>query len=253
MTLAVETADAYEVTVINGRSARAVKHLRNSAVADLRRLMSRCTRGSRQWKRYHRALKHASSHAARALRNIDHQVSRKAADVAITHNAGTVAVGDVRGIEKNTAMAEKHRFGRDQRRRLSHWSRGRQERCLAEKTGSPVTHVNEAWSSKTCPACSTRNTPASRDYRCRECGFTCHRDAVGGLNTLMRARHGKYVPINPDKPVRVLYLRATPLRPALSKARNRATGNLSCVAEKLASHAAAAGHPSPAGPTPVAA
>ncbi|WP_427019297.1 zinc ribbon domain-containing protein (plasmid) [Pseudarthrobacter sp. P1] len=87
----------------------------------------------------------------------------------------TIAVGDVRGIEKNTAKAEKRRFGKDQRRRLSQWSRGRQDHYLAHKTGSKPTYTNESHSSKTCPACLTRNAPSGRDYRCHHCGFTCHR------------------------------------------------------------------------------
>ena len=41
MTVAVKTSGAYEVTVINGRSARAVKDRRNTAVAALRTRMSR--------------------------------------------------------------------------------------------------------------------------------------------------------------------------------------------------------------------
>ncbi|WP_427019381.1 RNA-guided endonuclease InsQ/TnpB family protein (plasmid) [Pseudarthrobacter sp. P1] len=253
MTIAVETPDAYEITVINGRAARAIKHRRNNAVADLHRLMSRCTKGSRQWRRYNQAAKHARAHANSSLRNIDHQVSRKAAGIAITHNVRTIAVGDVRGIEKNTAKAEKRRFGKDQRRRLSQWSRGRQDHYLAHKTGSKPTYTNESHSSKTCPACLTRNAPSGRDYRCHHCGFTCHRDAVGALNILMRATHGKYTPIDPDKTIRVLYLRATPLRAALSKARNRATPRTGCVAENTVSHAAAAGPRAPAGEHSVAA
>ena len=138
-------------------------------------------------------------------------MTRKAANMIIAAGAGTIAVGDVRGIEKNTRQAERKRAGRHQRRRLSQWSRGRQERYLGEKTGAHLTHTDEAYSSKTCPACLTRNRPSGRNYQCRGCGFTCHRDAVGGINILMRATHGAYTRIDPTKPVRVTYLRATPL------------------------------------------
>ena len=241
MTAAVETADSYEITVINGRSARAVKRRRNTAVTALRKKMARCTKGSRQWLRYNAALKRANAKAQSSLRNVDHQVSRKVANLAITHDTGTIVVGDVRGIEKSTRKAEKRRFGRDQRRRLSQWSRGRQERYLGEKTGVKICHLDESWSSKTCPACLTRNRPSGRNYRCHECGFSCHRDAVGALNILMRSVHGAYTRINPDKPVRVLYLRATPLRVAPSKAQNRATTTTGGrVAELRARHAAVA-------------
>ena len=241
MAVAVQTSTGFEVTVINGRSARAVKHRRNSAVAALRAKMARCVKGSRQWRRYNHALKRANSSAASSLRNVDHQVSRKVANLAITHDTGTIVVGDVRGIEKSTKQAEERRFGKDQRRRLSQWSRGRQERYLAEKTGVELTHLDESYSSKTCPACLTRNRPRGRHYQCHDCGFTCHRDAVGAINILMRSTHGAYTRIDPDIPVRVIYLRATPLRVAPSKAQNRATTTTGGrVAELRGSHAAVA-------------
>ncbi|MFE7275420.1 RNA-guided endonuclease InsQ/TnpB family protein [Streptomyces sp. NPDC057623] len=214
MTCAVETTEAYEVTVINGRSARAVKHRRNTAVAALRRKQSKCLKGSRQWRRYDKAVKRAQGKAKTSLRNHNHQVSRKVADLAQEHDTGTITVGDVRGIEKNTRNTKVRRSGRHQRRRLSQWDRGDQERHVAQKTGVGLVHIDESYSTKTCPACLTRNRPSGRNYRCRTCGFTCHRDAVGAINILMRAKHGEYRAIDPDKTIRVTYLRATPLHRA---------------------------------------
>ena len=71
-------------------------------------------------------------------------------------------------------------------------------------------HLDESGSTKTCPACKTRNRPTGRDYRCKnpDCGFACHRDAVGAINILQKAIHGAYVPIGPDTTIRVTYLRA---------------------------------------------
>lgn len=211
MTLATVTAAGIEITVINGRHARALKHRRNTDAAALRKRMAKCTKGSRQWRRYDAALRRTNHTALAGLRNVDHQVSRKAADVIIAANAGRVSVGDVRGIERHTAKAERRRAGRHQRRRLSQWSRGRQERYLAEKTSLTVEHINESYSSKTCPACLQINKPTGRHYRCRACQFACHRDAVGAINILMRTRHGAYTRIDPDIAIRVTYLRATPL------------------------------------------
>jgi putative transposase len=209
-----------------------------TAVAALRTKMARCTKGSRQWRRYHAALKRANACAQSSLRNIDHQVSRKVANLAIAHDTGTIVVGDVRGIEKSTKQAEKRRFGKAQRRRLSQWSRGRQERYLAEKTGVKLTQLDESYSSKTCPACLTRNRPQGRDYRCQGCRFACHRDVVGAINILMRSIFGAYTRIDPDAVIRVKYLRATPLRVAPSKAQNQATSTTGGrVAENRASHA----------------
>ena len=229
MTLAVETEDSYEITVINGRHARALKHQRNTTVASIASAQSKCQKHSRRWKRLDKARKRAQAKAEAGLANIDHQVTRKAADVAITHDTGNIVVGDVRGIEHKTRQAEKRRAGKNQRRRLSQWSRGKQEKHLTHKTNTTLKHINEAYSSKTCPACLTRNPPRGRNYQCRGCGFTCHRDAVGALNILMRAQHGKYTPIDANKTIHIKYLRATPLTPKKAKdktrsnAQNRAT------------------------------
>jgi putative transposase len=223
MTTAVATNFGYEVVIVNGREARWLKQTRNKGVAALTSRMSKATKDSNQWRKLNRAKKKLSADTARRLRNIDHQISRKVARVAQTHNTGTIAMGDTRGIEQRTRQAAVRRFGKDQRRRLSQWSRGTQARYLAEKTGVTLTYTNEAYSSKTCPACLTRNVPTGRQYQCHDCGFTCHRDAVGAINILMRATHGTYRRIDPDAIIRVIHLRATPLkRSAKSKAQNRA-------------------------------
>lgn len=212
-TTAHETDTTYEVTVISGRAGRSIKHRRNTAVAGIVRAQSKCVKGSRRWRKLEAARKQVSGKATDALRNFDHHVARHVTTIAQTADTGRIIAGDVRGIERNTARTLKRRFGRNQRRRLSQWSRGRQERYIAEKAGlDTIEHQNEAWSSKTCPACSTRNRPSGRNYRCHECGFVCHRDAVGALNQHQKATHGTYVPLNPNKAVVVRYLRALPAR-----------------------------------------
>lgn len=233
MTLAAHDAESntFRVTVINGRHARAVRHRRNTVVAALQKRMSKCVKGSRQWRRYDQAMKRANATSASALRNVDHQVSRKAANMILAKNAGTVAIGDVRGIEQRTKQAEKRRTGKHQRRRLSQWSRGRQERYLKEKTRVDLTHVDESWSSQICPACLKLNKPVGREYRCHTCRFVCHRDVVGAINIWQKTVHGTYTKIDRDTNIVVTYLRATPLKPTRSNgaapsiARNRATTN----------------------------
>ena len=43
---------------------------------------------------------------------------------------------------------------------LSQWSRGRQGRYLKDKTGLDLDLLNKSGSTKTCPACLTRNRPS---------------------------------------------------------------------------------------------
>jgi putative transposase len=211
MTVARKTEGGFEVTVINGRAARAIKDRRNRSVAQLRSLMSKCTKGSLQWRRYNKALKAAYALARASLRNIDHQVSRKVARIVQDYAIGKITVGDVRGIEQKTNPSEARRCktSRHQRRPLSQWSRGVQEDYLSYKTSLELEYVQEDFSSQTCLACLTRNRPKGRQYRCSGCGFTCHRDAVGAINIWNRAACGEYRRLDAGATISVLYLRAT--------------------------------------------
>jgi putative transposase len=168
--------------------------------------MSRCADGSRRKRHLQRARRKANARAKARLRDFNHQVSRKAANFIQAHDTGTVKAGDVRGIEQNTRA--RRRVGRSARQQLSQWDRGVHEALTGWKTGVPVGHISEAHSSQTCPACLTRNRPSGRRYRCRACGFSCHRDAVGAINILMRAIHGGYRRLDPGTVIRVTYLRA---------------------------------------------
>ncbi|MHB8247120.1 MAG: zinc ribbon domain-containing protein, partial [Acidimicrobiales bacterium] len=154
------------------------------------------------------AKKKVKGKANLVLRDFDHQVARKAANHVIAHDTDRLVLGDVRGIEQKTRV--ERRMGRHGRQQLSQWSRGVQERYLSEATGLGIAHLNESGSTKTCPACLTRNRPSGRHYRCKnpDCGFTCHRDAVGSINIIQKALHGEYVPIDPETHIRVTYVRA---------------------------------------------
>ena len=197
-----------DVTIINGREARAIKRLRNKSVGAIQKKLSKCKCGSKRQRRLTIAKKKANADAKAQLRDFDHQVASKAASHVISHDSGRLVYGDVRGIEQKTKKC--HTSGRHQRQSLSQWSRGRQERYLNEKTGLKGEHLDESGSTKTCPVCGARNRPKGRDYRCKnpDCRFRCHRDAVGSINTLQKAIHGAYVPIGPDVTIRVTYLRA---------------------------------------------
>ena len=197
-----------DVTIINGREGRAIKRLRNKSVGTLQHKLNKAKVGSKHHRRLMAAKKKIKAKAKRRLIDFDHQVARKAANHVIGHNSGRLVYGDVRGIEQRTK--QRHSANRHQRQNLSQWSRGRQERYVDENTGLKGEHLNEAGSTKTCPACGARNRPTGRDYRCKNpnCGFICHRDAVGAINLLQKALHGTYVPIGQDTIIHITYLRA---------------------------------------------
>ncbi|MGW1072237.1 zinc ribbon domain-containing protein [Streptomyces sp. NPDC002537] len=225
MTLAARTPQgAYEVVVINGRSARAVKQRRNKGMARLQSKSSRCRSGSRRHRKLATARKKVKARTDRRLRDFNHQVTAKAnrfiREQVAAHEqeapAGTrvvvrLAVGDVRGVERNTG--KKRRTSRSTRQQLSQWERGTQERLLAYKTGLAIRHICEAYSSQTCPYCLTRRKVRGRSYVCvnETCASVLHRDAVGGVNIhTLAVNDGTYVPVAPESGIRVKYLRAQP-------------------------------------------
>ncbi len=197
-----------DVTVINGREGKAIKRLRNKSIGSIQKKLSRTKNGSKDHRRLMAAKKKIQAKSKYRLQDFDHQVARKAANHIIAHNSGRLVYGDIRGIEQKTK--EHRRVGSHQRQQLSKWSRGRQERYVNKNTGFKGEYLDEARSTKTCPACGARNRPTGRDYRCKNpsCGFVCHRDALGAINILQKAIHGTYVPIGQDVKICVRYLRA---------------------------------------------
>jgi IS605 OrfB family transposase len=211
----------FEVSVVVGRYARAVKHRRNKAHSELAAQMAKCVKGSRRWKKLDRARKRSSATSSARLKDFNHKVSRVVANEAIKHDTGRIVVGDVRGIEMNSRA--KKRANKDQRRRLSQWERGTQENYIGHKTGVKIEYVNEAYSSKTCPACLTRNRPSGRNYRCKNCNLSCHRDAVGAINIYQKVVFGAYTKIAPGTNIRVIYRRPVKLFQPRRIATNLAT------------------------------
>jgi putative transposase len=214
---------AHEVLVINGRAGRSIKRDRNKRIGQLQSKVSRCKNGSRRHRRLVAAKKKLQGKAERRLRDFDHQVTAKATgfirqvqsahqDAYPDQKVGVrLVVGDVRGIERNTE--KNRRASRSTRQQLSQWGRGRQERYLRHKTGLAVEHINEAYSTQTCPMCLTRARTRGRVFVCKnsECAFRCHRDAVGSVNiNTLAANDGTFVPAGPGLQIQVTYRRAIP-------------------------------------------
>lgn len=232
--MAIATRDEhgdFDVLVITGREARSIRRGRAKNNGQYQRRISRAKNGSKHHRRLVISKRLAQGTATRQLRDLDHNVARKAARFLEDHHVGRVVAGDLDGIEKDTKTTK--RLGRRQRQEISTWSRARQERYLREATLVELEHVDERDTTKTCPKCGARNRPKGRWYRCKEpgCGLECHRDAVGAVNIWTKAGYGEISPIG-DASVRVTYLRAVPRwsteqrrrHSARSRATNQAAG-----------------------------
>ena len=112
--------------------------------------------------------------------------------------AGTIVLGDVKNIADKTKKA--HRLNQENRQKIANWPHGQLAQYITYKAaekGISVEHINEAYTSKTCPQCGHLNKPKGRNYSCSACGFVGHRDAVGASNILSKRLYGKLAQIIP--------------------------------------------------------
>jgi IS605 OrfB family transposase len=108
-----------------------------------------------------------------------HEAAAMVIGWALQQRAGTVAVGDPRGV---LALAA----GRRHNRRVRDWRVGHLIAAVADKAeqaGITVIPVDERGSSSTCPKCRKRvPKPSGRVFTCLLCGFTGHRDLVAAAH-----------------------------------------------------------------------
>jgi putative transposase len=179
---AVVTQDAG--LLVSGRAVRAESylHLQDQQARQARaagRPPKPGQRGSRRWRRYRRTQRRAEARHRRRVHQAHHQAAGQVIAFALSHQVGTLVVGDPTGITRRNA-------GRVQNWRLRQWRRTHLLGALrdkAEQAGIRVHLVEERGTSSTCPACRQRvPKPRGRRFSCPHCMFQGHRDLVGATN-----------------------------------------------------------------------
>ena len=204
--------------LVSGRAVRAEcrQHLRDTrqrhkAVA--RRAPKPGQRGSRRWRQYRRRQRIIQGRHDRRVRQAQHEAARQLIDWAVDNRAGTLAVGDPRGVLELAA-------GRVHNKRLRDWRVGHLMSALRDKAGAAtitVRFVNERGTSSTCPSCSLRvPKPAGRVFSFPHCGHSGHRNLVAAANIAARAGGG---PIPADGTAGTTHRRAGRHLPGVSPAR----------------------------------
>ena len=180
--------------LVSGRAVRAEcrLHLRDTKArtrAAARRAPKPGQQGSRRWRQHRRSQRAAEARHARRVRQAQHEAARSVVDWAVKQRAGTLIVGDPRGVLQLAA-------GRVHGKRLRDWRIGHLMSVLrdkAEVAGITVKVIDERGTSSTCPSCSRRvPKPAGRVFRCPHCGHGGHRDLVAAAN--IAARGGGPIP-----------------------------------------------------------
>jgi putative transposase len=192
-TLAAAT-DGQRVLLISGRAAKATVQYRNKRLASLVQRQSQCTKHSRRFRRLQRRKYRLLDTTQQRIRDLCHKATRQ---IAAAFPGATCYVGE----PFNEAA---QRAGRVQAQQVSQVCTRRIIQQLDYKTAGAIT-LNEAYSSQTCPVCGERSTHR-RLFRCRSCGATGPRDAIGALNILSLGQHAAMLP-GRSLPVQVTYRR----------------------------------------------
>lgn len=169
--------------ILNGGELRAKRRYREKLKAEMSSKIDRKKRGSKRRKHLITSKRLKLTKLDNQIRDIEHKLTTAAINTLHERGVGTLAIGDLRDIRVD------YDKGNTQNQRMHQAPIGKFRQYLsykAERLGWMVELVDEAWTSKTCPACGTRNTPRGREYRCEACVFRGHRDVVGQVNILRK-------------------------------------------------------------------
>ena len=172
--------------IITGRQLRSFQRFRNKELGKLERKLSKCRKGSRNYKKYRSTIRKLTSKSARKIDDSIHKTAKIFTDHTVTNNIKTVIVGDLTKFNMN--LKHKNQYKGTQQK-LVQWQHGKLVFKLKEKLNRyniEVKEISEAYTSQTCPQCGNKHKPKNRNYVCNVCGFTMHRDVVGAYNILSK-------------------------------------------------------------------
>lgn len=172
--------------IITGRKIRSEQRFRNKELTKLNKKLSKCTKGSRNYKKYRKAISKLMGKSERKMRNNLKKTAKMYSDYVLINNIKTVVIGDLGKFNMNLKK-QKNKQGNYQK--LVQWTHGRIKELLENnliKYGVDIVEISEAYTSQTCPKCGDKHKPTGRNYVCNKCGFTIHRDVLGSYNILSK-------------------------------------------------------------------
>ena len=168
--------------IITGRKIRGIKRLQNKEQAKLRSKRDKLTKGSRQYRKYSRAIYKLKVKTDKQILDCVHKISKLYLDYCIDNGISKVYYGDLDSCTRR----HKNDMSKFTNQKLRDWCYGLLMLQLENKLsryGIELVKVSEAYSSQTCPHCGRRHKPTGRNYEC-QCGYKQHRDIVGAMNIL---------------------------------------------------------------------
>lgn len=182
------TTTENKAVIITGRKVRSIHRLRNKKLAEIQKLMSKCKKGSRQWKKYNQAKRYILSKSERQMKDAIHKTTKNFVEWCVKNSIKEVVIGKVEGVQRNTKKKRRKIVSQ----KLSNWSFGKIQKQLEyklEEHGTSVKTVNESYTSQQCPCCDRRKKTSTRNYKC-SCGYEEHRDVHGSKGILSKYLHG---------------------------------------------------------------
>jgi putative transposase len=170
--------------IITGRKLREVKQLRNKHLGKLKSRKSKCVKGSKQYKKYNKAIQKLVYKTNNRILNIVHKMTKLYLDYCLQNNIKIIYYGDLDSCTRNTK--KEHRTGKAIRQKLNGWCFGLIVLQLQNKLSRydiKLIKVKEYYTSKKCPVCGEHNKPNGRNYQCK-CSYIMHRDINGAINIL---------------------------------------------------------------------
>ncbi|HLZ59764.1 MAG TPA: transposase [Ktedonosporobacter sp.] len=176
--LAAITTSTGKALIVTGRGIRSLKRQRSRQLCQITKKQSCCKKYSRRWKKLQRAKNKACRRAERRVRDLRHKATRKVIDFCVAQQVGTLFIGNPHGVRNRDS-------GRYHNGRMAQWEYGRDIDYLTHKSKQARISCftgSERGTSSRCPCCGHRHKPRGRNWACRKCGFTGHRDLVGSVN-----------------------------------------------------------------------
>ncbi len=175
--------DGHDADIYNGRYLRSITQYREKFKAEINRLLSRCKRGSRRWKKLKRAKNSTLNNLRNLIRDVRHKITSRFVSACKAKKAEKIVIGDIKHIRQSID------YGKKTNQKLHQWSFGEFTRMItykAKAVGIKVDSQDEAYTSQTCPSCGHRKKPRGRVYKCSQCEWQGHRDVVGASNILTK-------------------------------------------------------------------
>lgn len=179
--------DGTHTHILNGRLLRSKKQYQNKLKAKLQSKIDVKKKGSRRWKNLLRSKKKQCKKIKNHIKAIEHQQTTQLISTLDEEGVQMLVIGDVKDIRHDLDVGSKAN------QKLHQWSHGHVRHFLrykAERRGMSVVLQEEAYTSRTGPACGhgKKSRPRGRNWRCQTCGYQGHRDGIGAMNIRYKYR-----------------------------------------------------------------